>query len=230
MPATTLWAARAHERTAELERYGVFWHHDGHPRRPYVKLRSGLISNGYFNGGVLMENPVLLERIVSDLVTEYVERKSSPDIPDRVLGPAMGGITLAHEVARILGITYCRDDVRMSFAEKEDGEFVFKRNPPRPFEQMLLVEDTITTAGSIRKVRTAAVKLLAKPLFVPYLLVLCNRTNETHIDELEIISYVDGSFKTWKEGANPFTEDGSEPVSVVENVKENWSVLTQDYA
>lgn len=63
-----------------------------------------------------------------------------------VVGPATGGIILAHEVARRLG-------VRSLFADKaEGGRMVLRRGfALSPGERVLVVEDVITTGGSVRK-------------------------------------------------------------------------------
>jgi len=66
-----------------------------------------------------------------------------------VVGPAMGGIILAHETARALG-------VRALYAEKEEGEMVFRRGfSLNPGEVCLVVEDAVTTGGSVKKVMAA---------------------------------------------------------------------------
>jgi len=73
-----------------------------------------------------------------------------------VAGPTTGGIILAHEVARQLG-------VRSVFAEKEDAERVFRRGLSiDPGERVLIVDDILTTGGSIREVLAAVAKLEGK--------------------------------------------------------------------
>ena len=69
-----------------------------------------------------------------------------------VAGPTTGGIILAFEVARQLG-------VRGVFAEKEgEQERAFRRGfAIAPGERVLIVDDILTTGSSIREV-TAAVK------------------------------------------------------------------------
>ncbi len=232
MPATDAWTRRANYRAVELEKRGVFWRHDRNPKRPYVRLRSGLISDGYFNGSVLSESPALLDYVVSELIHEYLSRKENSRYPNRIIGPAMGAITFTHEVARQLDNRLVADgQIRMSYAEKDGDQFVFKRNPPILGEHVMFVEDTITTAGSIRKVRDATLRTLGKISYEEFLLVLCNRSGETRLDfeMIEVISYVDADFRTWKEGENPFTSDGRELVPVVEDAKQNWHLLTQAY-
>jgi orotate phosphoribosyltransferase len=62
-----------------------------------------------------------------------------------VAGPTMGGIILAYEVARQLG-------VRSSFAEGEGKHRVFKRFTIAPGELCLVVDDILTTGDSIHQV------------------------------------------------------------------------------
>jgi len=67
-----------------------------------------------------------------------------------VVGPTTGGIILAFEVARQLG-------VRAAYAEKEPtGERVFRRGSAiEPDEKVLIVDDIMTKGGSIEAVMSA---------------------------------------------------------------------------
>lgn len=67
-----------------------------------------------------------------------------------VAGPTTGGIILAYEVGRLLG-------VRGIFAEKDDaGRRSFQRGfRIEPGERVLVVDDILTTGGSIREVLDA---------------------------------------------------------------------------
>lgn len=65
---------------------------------------------------------------------------------DLVVGPAVGGIVIAHEAARALG-TPCL------FTERERGEMTLRRGfHIDPGAKVLVVEDVITTGGSVREV------------------------------------------------------------------------------
>jgi orotate phosphoribosyltransferase len=75
-----------------------------------------------------------------------------------VAGPTTGGIILSYEVARLLGL-------RGIFAEKKEGspERVFRRGfAIRPGERVLLVDDILTTGGSVRETIAAINQLQGK--------------------------------------------------------------------
>lgn len=84
-----------------------------------------------------------------------------------VIGPALGGILVAHEVARALG-------VRALFTERENGVMRLRRGfTLSPGERVLVVEDVITTGGSVREVLSVVQELEAIPVGVG---VLVDRT------------------------------------------------------
>ena len=65
---------------------------------------------------------------------------------DTVVGPVTGGIILAHETGKALG-------TRAIFTERVDGVMTFRRGfTLHEGERVLIVEDIVTTGGSIREV------------------------------------------------------------------------------
>ena len=77
-----------------------------------------------------------------------------------VIGPAKGGIILAYETARVLG-------VRALFAEPSGEKMVLRRGfKIKPGEKVLVVEDAVTTGGSVQKVINLLLELQAEPVGV----------------------------------------------------------------
>lgn len=117
-----------------LRRTGVY-------REGHYLLTSGRHSPAFFLFSQLFQHPREAERTGAAVAALFAD-----EAVDVVVGPAVGGIILAHEVARALG-------VRSMFAEKADGGMAFRRGfTLRPGERVLLVEDAVTTGGSVLKV------------------------------------------------------------------------------
>ena len=69
--------------------------------------------------------------------------------PGAVVAPALGGVLVAHEVARALG---CRG----LFTERQDGVMTLRRGfALAPGEKVVVVEDAVTTGKSTREVMDA---------------------------------------------------------------------------
>lgn len=65
---------------------------------------------------------------------------------DKVVGPALGGLILSYEVARHL-------DVQAMFTEKAGGRMQLRRGfNADPGDRVLLVEDAVSTGGSVNSV------------------------------------------------------------------------------
>ncbi|HYF83183.1 MAG TPA: orotate phosphoribosyltransferase [Clostridia bacterium] len=117
-----------------LEKSGVL--QSGH-----FLLTSGKHSNKYMQCAKIFQHPDMSAEISKDLAEKYEEY----DI-DIVIGPAVGGIILAYEVARQL-------EVRALFAERENGAMTLRRGfEINPGARVLVVEDVITTGGSVKEV------------------------------------------------------------------------------
>jgi len=107
----------------------------------HFKLSSGLHSGKYLQCALVLQYPDIAEKLAEALAARFAKQKI-----DLVVGPALGGITLAHEVAKALG-------VRGIFTERQDGKMILRRGfSVKEGESALVVEDVITTGGSTKEV------------------------------------------------------------------------------
>ena len=105
-------------------------------------LTSGLHSGEFFQCAQLMQYPERTALLCSQLARYWDSQQI-----DLVVGPATGGILLAYELGRHL-------NARALYAEPLEGSGMeLKRGfLIRPGEQALVVDDVITTGGSVKKV------------------------------------------------------------------------------
>jgi orotate phosphoribosyltransferase len=107
----------------------------------HFKLTSGRHSGTYIEKFRIMEDPHATTALCAMIADHF--RASDVEV---VAGPAVGGIILAYETARQLG-------VRNVFAEKApDGSLSFERGfAVGAGERVLVVDDVLTTGGSLKK-------------------------------------------------------------------------------
>ena len=100
-------------------------------------LSSGKHSNGYVQCAKLLQYPDKAEKALSSVA----DKLKGLDI-DIIVGPAMGGIIVAYELARQLGKPAI-------FTERVDGKMTLKRGfQIEKGQKVLIAEDVITTGKS----------------------------------------------------------------------------------
>jgi len=107
----------------------------------HFKLTSGRHSDRYIQCAKVLQYPHYTSQLCAELARRFKDERI-----DLVIGPAMGGILVSYEVARHL-------KVRAIFAEREDQVMKLRRSfEIKPGERVLVVEDVITTGGSVKEV------------------------------------------------------------------------------
>ena len=108
-------------------------------------LSSGLHSKHYLQSARVLMDPALATRLGAELAGR-LRPLFDGVTPAAVIAPALGGVLVAHEVARGLS---CRG----LFTERQQGVMTLRRGfSLAAAEPVVVVEDVITTGGSTREV------------------------------------------------------------------------------
>jgi len=103
-------------------------------------LSSGLHSDRYIQCALVLQYPRAAEQLGAELAEKLRSLRATV-----VAAPALGGILVAHEVARALG-------ARAIFTERQDGVMTLRRGfSLAEGEPTLVVEDVVTTGLSTRE-------------------------------------------------------------------------------
>lgn len=104
-------------------------------------LTSGLHSSLYVEKFQVLQYPEYTAKLCAALAKQFTD-----DQVELVVGPVTGGILLSHEVGKNLG-------TRAIFTERENGKMTLRRGfKIKPGERVLVVEDIVTTGGSVQEV------------------------------------------------------------------------------
>ncbi|MDL2345558.1 orotate phosphoribosyltransferase [Deinococcus sp. MIMF12] len=164
-------------------------YHEGH-----FLLASGRHSPKFLQSTTVLQHPHLTEKIGQALAQKVGEAGLSPRL---VVGPAMGGVVLAYEVARHL------PESRAIFTEK-DGQGgmkvreAFRIEPGEPF---IAVEDVLTTGGSVLKAVGAVEALGGRCVAVAC--IVDRRAGEGPLAGYPLVSLTRLTFDTYAPGEVP---------------------------
>ncbi|KUO57945.1 MAG: orotate phosphoribosyltransferase [Gracilibacter sp. BRH_c7a] len=118
-------------------------------------LTSGKHSAQYMQCAQVLQYPIKAEALCKELAVKFENFEI-----DTVIAPAVGGIVVAYEVGRALG-------VKAIFTERQNGEMTLRRGfELAPGEKVLVVEDVITTGGSVKEVIKVVKEVGAIPVGV----------------------------------------------------------------
>ena len=126
---------------------------DGH-----FLLTSGLHSPHYVEKFNVLQHPKYTEKLCQAMAEKFKDANI-----ETVVGPVTGGVILAHETGKALG-------TRAIFTERVDGKMTFRRGfSLHEGERVLIVEDIVTTGGSIKEVIDVVKSYNAIPVAVSML-------------------------------------------------------------
>ncbi len=135
-------------RAAIAARTEALFRASGAFREGHFQLKSGRHGDAYVEKFAVLSDPAATSELCGFWAARVAGTDDRPALVDLVAGPTTGGVILAFETARQIG-------VRSIFAEEVHGpdgrtERAFRRGfRIEPGERVLLVDDILTTGGSL---------------------------------------------------------------------------------
>ena len=125
-----------------MDKYITIFKETGALLEGHFVLTSGRHSATYFQCAKVLQYPEHL----SDFAATIIDHFKNTDI-HKVISPAVGGIVIGTEVGRQLS-------VKTIFTERQEGKMTLRRGfEINAGENILVVEDVITTGGSVKEVK-----------------------------------------------------------------------------
>ena len=148
-------------------------------------LTSGRHSSSYFQCARVLQYPKYLTHFASMIAEHYKGTKI-----ETVISPAIGGVVLGTEVGRLL-------NAQTIFAERKDGEMCIRRGfEIEPGQNILVVEDVITTGGSVKEVMDQVINQEGNIVGVGVMVDRSNGTVSLHENQFSIIALEATSYES----------------------------------
>ena len=148
-------------------------------------LTSGRHSPSYFQCARVLQYPEYLTHFASMIVEHFKKTEI-----ETVISPAIGGVVLGTEVGRIL-------NVQTIFAERKDGEMCIRRGfGIDPGQNILVIEDVITTGGSVKEVMDQVINQEGNIVGVGVMVDRSNGTVSLHENQFSIIALEAPSYES----------------------------------
>lgn len=156
---------------------------------------SGRHGRHFLQAARVLQYPEITEMLCGAIAAQFADKNI-----ELVVGPATGGIILAYATARHL-------NCRAAFTEKdEDGGMSMRRGfKLRPGTRTLIVEDIITTGGSVQKTIDHLVEREAE---IAGVAVLIDRSNGRAAFSYPHIALAELNLESWKAEDCPLCAQG----------------------
>jgi len=165
----------------------------------HFRLTSGRHSNQYMQCAQVLKYPAYTEELARHLAEVFKDDKV-----ELVIGPAMGGIVVAYEVARQLGV------LGMFTERDENGQMALRRGfSIERGQRVLVVEDVVTTGGSVKEVIDVVKELGGQVVGVGVLVDRSNGAVDFGVKQAAVLSL---DITSWDAEDCPLCQAGQLPV------------------
>lgn len=148
----------------------------------HFQLTSGKHASQYMQCAQVLKYPDRASLLINELKNKLTGNY------DLVVGPAIGGILVAYEMGRQLGVPAL-------FTERENGKMALRRGfQILPGQRVLVVEDVITTGGSVQE----AIECVKEAGgIVEEAAVLVDRSGGNHVLQVPVTSLLEIQLTTY---------------------------------
>ena len=161
-------------------------------------LTSGLHSPQYFQCAKVLQYPKYLHLLAGEIAKHFEYSEI-----ELVISPAIGGIVVGTEVGRIV-------PARTIFAERENGVMSLRRGfEIKKGERVLVVEDVVTTGGSVNEIIRLVERAGAELAGVGYIV---DRSNGKTTFNAKIFSVLQMNVVTYTPDSCPLCKEGTQAV------------------
>lgn len=163
----------------------AFLQHYGAIEVGHFLLASGRHSGHYVQKGKFIQYPVVLQ----DCIQAIVPQLNALGKIDVVLSPAVGGIPVGQQVGLAL-------ECRAIYSERDaENRMILKRGfEIKPGERVLMVEDVITTGGTLRELKDF---VLGQGAELAGVFTVVNRSGKNTWDQWPLVSCMAVDFPTY---------------------------------
>lgn len=164
----------------------------------HFKLTSGKHSGNYMQCAMLLRFPEYAAFAGGELAKKIAHLK-----PDFIVSPAIGGLIIGHEVARALNVPFL-------FCERQNGDMTLRRFPMPEGKSFVVIEDVVTTGGSVKETAEHMVKGGCKWLASA---CIVNRSGGKHVLGDSLYSLTDLTFPVYEPDDCPLCKKlGTAPI------------------
>lgn len=186
------------------EIFEILAKHQALIKNSHIVYTSGKHGSAYVNKDAIYPHTELTSTLCKEIALHFQNEKV-----DAVLAPAVGGVILSQWVAHHLSVLK-KQEILGIYGEKDGDSFIIKRGYDLLVKnrRVLIVEDILTTGGSVKKLVEVARKI---PCEVIGVAALCNRGNVTTemlggVPALHSLTEI--SLDSWDSDACPLCKQG----------------------
>ncbi|HPT73233.1 MAG TPA: orotate phosphoribosyltransferase [Candidatus Cloacimonadota bacterium] len=160
----------------------------------HFQLTSGLHSDKYVEKIKIVQDPAMISLLCQKLANRFADVQA-----DIVVGPAYGGIVIAYEVAKQLGLKF-------AFTQRENEKMTLRAGfSLKHVKRAIITEDIVTTGHSVQEVIDA---LKEKDIEVVAIGVIVDRSHGTVDFGIPTESLLSLDLETYEPDKCPLCEKG----------------------